>query len=55
MTIIAERANDTRAKRRIDPAFRPHGGSSPHGKPGNLHIVRNEEEGQNNMEEPGLQ
>lgn len=55
MTIIAERASDTRAKRRIDPAFRHHGGPSPHGKPGDLHIDRNEGEGQNNMEESGLQ
>lgn len=55
MTIITEPASDTRAKRRINPAFRPHGGPLPHRKPTHLRIDPSAKEGQNNTEESGLQ
>jgi len=48
MTIIAEQAQDTRAKRRINPSFRRDGGPLPHGKPKAFPIVLKKKKDQSN-------
>jgi hypothetical protein len=55
MTIIIMQAQNTRAKRRIDPSFRLDGGPLPHGKPRDLHIDTKDRRDQSHTEESGLQ
>jgi hypothetical protein len=55
MTIIAEQAQDTRAKRRINPSFRPDDGPLPHGKPKAFPVDLKNQKGQRNTWESGQQ
>lgn len=55
MTIIVEQAQDARAKRRINPSFRPDGGPLPHGKPEALPIDLKNQKDQSNTWESGQQ
>ena len=48
MTIIAEQAQSTRPKGRINPSFRPDGGPLPHGKPEAFPIVLKNKKDQSN-------
>ena len=48
MTIIVEQAQETRAKRRINPSFRPDGGPLPHGNPPAFPIVLKKQKDQSN-------
>ena len=55
MTIIAEQAQEPRAKRRIDSHFRLEGGSPPRGIPEVLPIDTRDLEDQSNTGVSGLQ
>jgi hypothetical protein len=55
MTIIAEQAQELRAKRRIDPQFRLEGGSLPRRIPEILPIDTRGQEDQSNTRVSGLQ
>lgn len=48
MTIIAEQAQDTRPKGRINPSFRPDGGPLPRGNPKALPIDLKKKKDQSN-------
>ena len=48
MTIIDEQPQDARAKRRINPLFRPDGGPLPHGNPPAFPIVLKKQKDQSN-------
>lgn len=48
MTIIVEQAQETRAKRRINPSFRPDGGPLPHGNPEAFPITMKNKKDQSN-------